>query len=132
MDPVTTAIIAGATAGAAAGATELAKTAIMDAYNGLKALIRKKFGETSDLTSAIAALESKPDSAARQAMVKEEVAASGATKDDAIVSAAKQMLANINATPTGQNIMQAIGSNIAQADRGGTATVNVNQPSEDQ
>jgi hypothetical protein len=44
MEPITTAIIAALTAGAASGLTEAAKKSISDAYSGLKTLIKKKFG----------------------------------------------------------------------------------------
>jgi hypothetical protein len=46
MEPVTTAILAAIAAGATAGLTDTAKTAIGDAYAGLKALLRRKSAAT--------------------------------------------------------------------------------------
>lgn len=44
MDPITAAILAALATGAAAGLTEVSKTALTDAYGGLKALLARKFG----------------------------------------------------------------------------------------
>ena len=68
MDPITGALIAAI----AAGATQVGKSAVVDSYNGLKALIKRKFTKT-DLPAAIENLEKKPDSKSRQRMVQEEV-----------------------------------------------------------
>jgi hypothetical protein len=65
-DIVTSAIAAALSAGVAAVATDTAKSAIADAYEGLKSLIEKKFGHDSDVAGAIDKLEAKPDSSARK------------------------------------------------------------------
>jgi hypothetical protein len=59
-DTVTTAIVAALSAGAVTGATETAKKAIADTYEGLKSLVKKKFGGDSDAAEAIDRLEAKP------------------------------------------------------------------------
>jgi hypothetical protein len=87
MDPITTAIIAALAAGAVAGATDVGKQAIADAYNGLKAVIRRKWGAQSELGQAVDSLESNPDSAGRQEVLAEEVAAAQADQDADIVAA---------------------------------------------
>jgi hypothetical protein len=69
---VTNAIIAALSAGAAAGATDTAKSAIADGYQGLKSLIKKKFGDQSGVAKAIDRLEEKPDSGGRRQTVLEE------------------------------------------------------------
>lgn len=91
MDPITTAILAALVAGATAGATDVGKKAIVDAYDGLKALIKMKFGVQSDLANAVANLEGKPDSEARQAMLQEEVATAQANRDTEILVAVKKL-----------------------------------------
>lgn len=132
MDPITTAIIAAITAGIAAGSTDVTKKAIVDAYNGLKEMIIKKFGKSSDLTDAIKRFESKPESESRKGVVKEEVEAAQAGKDNEILEAANKLLENLKEWPDGnKHIQVAQGSYIAQADRGGTATVSVNKPTKD-
>jgi len=127
MDPVTTAIVAGI----AAGATEIAKNAIVDAYGALKTIIKQKLGEKSELANAIESLENKPDSTGRKAMLQEEVTAAKADRDPEILAATQQLIDAIKDQPGGEkHIQTATGSYIAQADRGGTATVTVNQPKE--
>jgi hypothetical protein len=72
---VTNAIIAALSAGAVAGTTDTAKSAIADGYQGLKSLIKKKFGDHSGVAKAIDNLEEKPDSGGRRQTVLEELQA---------------------------------------------------------
>ncbi|GHP00134.1 hypothetical protein KSF_101810 [Reticulibacter mediterranei] len=53
MDPITTAIVAALTVGAAGGLTDTAKTVVGDAYQGVKALLTKKFGTKSAVVEAV-------------------------------------------------------------------------------
>jgi hypothetical protein len=124
MEPITTAIIAALTAGAASGLTEAAKKSISDAYIGLKALIEKKFGGKSDVADAIDKLEAKPESAGRRQTLTEELTATDAAADPELFGAAQSLLELVKALPQGeQHIQSAIGTGIAQADRGSTASV---------
>lgn len=91
MDPITTAILTALVAGVTAGATEVGQNAVIEAYNGLKSIIKRKFGAQSDLSQSIDNLESKPDSAGRQATLQEEVAATKADQDDEILAAVKAL-----------------------------------------
>jgi uncharacterized iron-regulated protein len=131
MDPITTAIVAALAAGVASGATEVGKKVIVDAYDTLKTALKNKFGADSDLVDAVDKLEKKPDSGGRKEVLQEEVAAAKADQDPEILKAAQDLIDQVKAQPGGeQHIQTAIGSYIAQADRGGTATVSVNQPKE--
>lgn len=127
VEPVTTAILAAITAGAAAGVTETVKQAIGDAYGGLKALLVRKLGGESEAVEALGKLERKPDSAGWKETASEALAKAGVNQDAELLAAAEVVLAKLQELPPGerQHIMQAVGSYIAQADRGGTATVNV-------
>jgi hypothetical protein len=126
MDPITTALVAAATAGATAGLTDTAKAAIGDAYTGLKALIKDAFGAGNSVTEAAERLEAKPDSEGRKLEVAEAVAESKAAERADIVAAADALLAKLKETPAGaQHIQSAVGSYIAQAAGGSTATVSV-------
>ncbi|MCB0000483.1 MAG: hypothetical protein KDE56_32175, partial [Anaerolineales bacterium] len=78
MDPITTTIVAALVAGVTAGVTEVGKKAIVDAYEGVKKVIKTKLGEGSELLKAIMGLEAKPDSGGRKTTVEEEVAAAKA------------------------------------------------------
>ena len=89
FDPLTTGIIAAVGAGLA----KVGETAVVDAYNGVKSLIVKKFGKESQLKKAVDALEERPDSESRKGMVKEEVEAANADKDPDLLAAANLLLA---------------------------------------
>lgn len=63
MDPVSlvlAALAAGASAGTTAGATEAVQTAVTDAYRGLKALLRKAFGDDEVANAALTMYEQEP------------------------------------------------------------------------
>lgn len=102
MDPITTAIVAALSAGAASAITDTTKTAITDGYNKLKGLLTKKFGANSDVVQAIAQLEAKPESANRKGMVQEEIAAVKIMQDDEILAAAKHLLTLVQPQQAGQ------------------------------
>ena len=131
MEPITTAIIAAIAAGALKAAGSIGEKAIADSYAGLKALIVRKFGQQSDVVKAVESVESRPDSAGRQQTLAEEGAAAKLDQDQDVVKAAQELIEQIKAQPGGQaHIQSAVGSYIAQADRGSTAQVHVNQPRE--
>jgi hypothetical protein len=132
MDPITfTAIVAALSAGVASGAGKVVETALVDAYQGLKSTLKRKFGDDSEVVEAVAKLEQKPDSEARKALLQEEMEAAGVDEDDEIRQAAEKLRELIKSQPGGeQHIQHAVGSYIAQADRGSTATVNVDRSRE--
>jgi hypothetical protein len=128
-DIVANAIVAALSAGAVAGTTGTAKSAIADGYQGLKSLIKKKFGDHSEASEAIDKLESKPDFGGKKQVLAEELKAVNSASDPELVSAAESLLALIKALPQGEKHIQfAQGTGIAQADRGGTATVTTHAP----
>jgi hypothetical protein len=99
------------------------------AYQGLKSLIKKKFGDHSDVVEAIDKLEAKTDSDGRKQTLAEELKAINPAVDPDLLSAAQSLLALINALPQGEKHIQvAHGTGIAQADRGSTATVTTHAP----
>ncbi|MFL5591378.1 MAG: hypothetical protein ACJ797_06120 [Ktedonobacteraceae bacterium] len=129
MDPVTTAIVAALAAGAISAVTEAGKKTVADTYEALKSLLKKKFGHESELVKSVESLETRPDSTARKNLLQEEVIAAKADQDPDILQAAQALLNQISTQPDGvKHIQHAAGSYIAQADRGSTASVNVNQP----
>jgi hypothetical protein len=126
MEPVTTAILSALAAGAAAGATEAGKKLVVDGYEALKAALTARFGADSELAGAVAALEKHPDSDGRKQTLDEEIAAAKAAEDPELVGLARALLDEIESQPGGaQHIQNAVGSYIAQADRGSTASVTV-------
>ena len=58
MDPITTAVVAAIPA----LASDLLKSPIKDAYEGLKAVIRRKWGNGSPIAKSVDALEASPKS----------------------------------------------------------------------
>jgi Arc/MetJ-type ribon-helix-helix transcriptional regulator len=132
MEPITfTAIVAALSAGVATGAGKVVEKALVDAYKGLKATLKGKFGDDSEVVDAVDKLEQKPGSEARKALLQEELEAAGADEDDEIRQAAEKVRGLIKAQAGGeQHIQHAVGSYLAQADHGSTATVNVDRSRE--
>ena len=88
MDPITAAILAVLPA----LASDLVKSTVKDAYEGLKAVIRRKWGDTSPISKAISALEGDPDSKAQSAVLEEKVSALKATEDAEVAQALRQLV----------------------------------------
>jgi hypothetical protein len=129
MDPITAAILAALSAG---GGT-VAGHALVDAYNGLKATLKRKFGDESEVVEAVDRLERDPESEGRKLTVKEEVEKAGVDQDPEVLKAAQELLDQVKQQPDGEKHVQqyARGTGIAQAEGGSTATVgNVNQPND--
>jgi len=91
MDPITV-IVSAVMAGVAASAKGLGTQAVKDGYAGLKALIVHKFGQKADVGDALEGVEKKPDSEARQAVLKEELETAGAGQDAEVVGQAQTLL----------------------------------------
>jgi hypothetical protein len=130
MDPISLAVITAIVTGVTAASGKIAEQAIVDSYNGLKSLIKRKFGDQSEVAKAIEGVESRPDSDARKATLKEEVELAKANDDAEILAKAQELLDKIKQQPGGVQQVQQIasGSYIAQASHGGQASVNINQP----
>jgi hypothetical protein len=98
MDQITTAVLA------ALG--QLAEPAVKDAYEAVKALLVRKFGKPSDVVKAVEALEAKPDSAGRRATLTEEMASSGAARDDELLQLAQALLEKARSTQGGTHTVR--------------------------
>lgn len=133
MEPITfTAILAAIGLTVATGAGQaVGENVVNDAYVKLKAVLKRKFGNDSDVVESIESLEAKPESRGRKVTLEEEMEASGADQDPEVREAAQELLDSLRAQPDGeQHIQNAVGNYIAQADRGSTAEVRVNRPEE--
>src|ERR1700730_5622430 len=97
MDPITAAVLAVLPA----LASDLVKDGIRDAYNGLKAVIRRKWGEAAPISKAITALEVDPTSEAQAAVLTEKVGAVKATDDPEVATALKTLLEQMKAKGVG-------------------------------
>ena len=127
-DPVTAAVLAAISAMALTGGNEVAKRAVGDAYEALKGLLKRKLGG-GEAVEAVEKLEKSPESAGRKQIVSEELAAAKVDDDAELVAAAEQVMMKVRELEPGQrqHLMQAVGSYIAQADRGGIAKVTINR-----
>jgi hypothetical protein len=83
MDPITTALALGASA----GVKSIAEKAIKDSYAGLKALIQRKYA-----TVKVEQLEVDPSSKNRRGVLEEELAVAGADKDREVLQKAQELL----------------------------------------
>ena len=90
MDPITL-ILSALVAGATAAAKETATEAVKDAYQGLKALVLRKFSGNADAATALGGYEKKPE--VWKEPVKDALTETAADKDDAIIKAAQALLA---------------------------------------
>lgn len=89
MDPITL-ILTALTAGIAASAQETASSAIKDAYNGLKALIQRKFVSKPEAEMALVQHAQKPE--VWKGPLEEGLKETGADHDEEILAAAEKML----------------------------------------
>src|SRR5215471_19892736 len=88
MDPIAAAILA--VLPALAG--DVVKSGVKDAYEGLKAVIRRKWGDAAPISKAIAAIEEDPKSKAQAAVLEEKVGAVKAAEDVEVAQALHQLV----------------------------------------
>jgi hypothetical protein len=94
MDPVTL-IVTALGAGAGAGLKDTASSAIKDAYQGLKTLVRKRFAGRPAAEVALAEHETDPD--VWQAPLTAELTRAGAASDETLIAAAQALMTLIDA-----------------------------------
>jgi hypothetical protein len=120
MDPITIAVVAALPA--------LATGAIKDAYEGLKAVIKRKWGEAAPIAEAVAALEKDPSSKAQASVLEEKVAAAKATEDSDVLQALHKLVEQMKTQGVGgggvANIQFTMSGGLVQGIAGaGTANV---------
>jgi hypothetical protein len=84
-------IVAALTAGAAAGAGDAAKTAVTDAYTGLRDALRRRMAGRRGAEQRLSAVEAEPGR--WQADLAADLEGSGAASDHEILAAARRLLA---------------------------------------
>ena len=102
VEPITTSIVTALVAGAAAGLKPTVSQAVKDGYEGLKALIKRKYSAVS-----IDQLEANPTSKARRAVVEEDLQKTDAEKDPEVLQQVKALLDAIQSQPP--EVVSAIG-----------------------
>jgi hypothetical protein len=91
MDPVTAAIMAILSA----MGSDLVKSSVKVAYDGLKAAIHRKFGEAAPLSKALEDLEANPKSEGQALVLKERVSDANATEDRDVMEALVKLVAEL-------------------------------------
>ncbi len=89
MEPISL-IIAALGAGAIAAAKDTAEVAVKDAYQGLKALIKKKFESEPKAQMVLEEHETDPET--YEAPLKKKLAEAGVDKDEEIIKLAQELL----------------------------------------
>src|SRR6516164_6480380 len=109
MDPITTTILA------ALGVmgSEVVKSGVKDAYDNLKAVIRRKWGEAAAISKAISAIEEDPTSKAQAAVLEEKVAAVKATEDAEVAQALRQLIEQMKTHGIGGEVVARIQFNMS-------------------
>ena len=118
---------------AAEGAGQAVGTvAVQEAFRRLVERLRGRSAGGEEAAKAAEELAAEPDSEGRRTVLAEKLRASGVDEDPEVRSAAEELLGAVRRQPGGEqrvaNVMTAVGRNIAQADRGGRASVRVTGP----
>lgn len=126
MDPVTT-----ITTALIVAATKLSDTVVKDAYEGIKSLIKHKFGDDSRLARAVQDVQETPQSDGFKTVLKEQVVVARADQDAELVQATQKLIELIHEQPGGQKAIQQVSIHI-QGDQNvaagiGNITVNRDQ-----
>ncbi len=133
IDPVSAALIAAAVAAATSSLNDVSKTAVLDAYEALKAAIHKRFGAEHPVSKAVEAIDAKPTSKGRQETLIEEITDAGADQDKELLTLAEpihlilEKQAKDNAT-----VQQIISGNYNAVSVSGDASVTVQPPPKEQ
>jgi hypothetical protein len=128
VETIIAAVVTALAAGAKDGLKEVAKSGLKDGYDKLKSSLSRHDDSGAEVSTALEQLEAKPESKARQAVLEEELLASGAASDKQVVAEAQTLLELVRSLPDGGSGGQmASGTGIAQADRHSTATVTMTQ-----
>jgi hypothetical protein len=109
MDPITAAILAALPA----LASGLVESGVKDAYEGLKAVIRRKWGDTAPISKAISAIEEDPNSKAQAAVLEEKVSAVKATDDADVAQALHRLVEQMKAHGIGGEAVARIQFNMS-------------------
>ena len=100
MDAITTAVLA--------ALPLLATDAVKSSYEGLKAVIRRKWGENGAISKAIKAVEEDPASKAQAAVLQEKIAAAEATKESEVAQALHVLVGELKALNAGGDAISRI------------------------
>ncbi|KAM3100881.1 hypothetical protein ACKFKF_10440 [Phormidesmis sp. 146-12] len=123
MDPISLILVA-----LVAGATKTAGGVAQDAYDGLKALIKRKFESQGKLDSAtiLDKYEEKPEKT--KPLLEDELTEVGADKDEEIIKLAQKLLEQLNPqeAAAGKFNIEISGGTVQGLTQQNTGTINQN------
>lgn len=127
MEPISL-ILTALVAGAVAASKDVAEKGVKDAYEGLKALIKKRFTEQGnpDSSTILDKYEQKPEKT--KALLEDELLESGLDKlekDDEIIKLAQSILNQVKEQPGGQKIINQNISNVKYAATSGSGSASI-------
>ncbi len=106
MDLISRAVTAAISAGLSSTEAKYGHNETGKAYEMLKVTLRRKFGMHSDLFEAVEKLEQKPDSAARRAVLHEEVTSLGADQNPELQTIALALLNKIESDSFNKGLLE--------------------------
>ena len=120
MDPITL-IVTALVAGATVAFKDVGSSVVKDAYAGLKALVKKAFGDSGTATDELE--KSDPDKSALEGQVRD----SGVAKDQAVVDKAQELMKLVDpqGSSKGKYTVTVSGGVVGNIGDHGTATINV-------
>jgi len=122
MDPISL-ILAALGAGALAGTKDTAATAVKDAYQSLKTLMKKRF-EGDVLGQAM--VDAQPEEIKQaEGLLKDKITKAGADKDVEIIQAAQELLNQVKEQPGGQQIITQNITNVKYAATSGSGNASI-------
>jgi hypothetical protein len=125
MDPISL-VIAALVAGAIAGVKDTASQGVRDGYNGLKALIRRRFAGNPEAEAALGQSEQQPESG--QTRLAQHLQAAGVADDDELIRAAQALLREVDpaGARAGKYDVRITGGKGIVVGDGATVTMNFN------
>ena len=121
-DDLTNAIVQAVAAATVTGAGSAASAA----YEKFKILLKTRFGAEDPAVEALVGLEKDPQSDGRKVLLTEKISGLDLAKAPEVAAAAMALLDEFAQHGANHSSQTATGTNIAQADRGSTARVSVN------
>ncbi len=122
MDPISL-VIAALAAGAIAATKETAGTAVKDAYQGLKGLIKKRFA--GEPKAEMVLEEHATDPETYEAPLKKKLAEAAIDRDSEVIRLAQDLLDKLKAQPGGQQIINQNISNVKYAATSGSGNASI-------
>jgi hypothetical protein len=114
MEPITAAILGAVQTLASSDVVKAGvKDAVKDAYEGLKAVIRRKWGDAAPISKAITAIEKDPKSKAQAAVLDEKVADVKAADNSEVLKALHQLVEQMKARGVGGEAVAKIQFNMS-------------------